>query len=303
MNRAPSPRDPWWADHQRDCGGSYTKVKEPDNYKMKGKGAPFNAIKGKGPQRSNGSGSVNLAKSQQEKGLSSKVLIINGIVQKKASHAHQTTQTDSESKFPGHGIRLGSCNTQDQRRPGHSNTAKSTSGMDRSPGRPTSMQDRRTTLHFPNNHSKSPATATTRPPNSPKAGTKRPANRDIRDMFLHGGTSGKKAKVTPSVSGMGVGPHQQAASAASCPSEDAPCSLEHSQVSSRMLTHRDSPSGGQVAEGGAGSGVNVGAGASADPLIDLTLTDEGADEEVACPVCAVQVPKGAINEHLDQCLQ
>ena len=298
MNRAPSPHDPWWADHQRDCGGSYTKVKEPDNYKMKGKGAPFNAIKGKGPQRSNGSGSVNRAKGQQEKGLSSKVVIINGIVQKKAPHAHQTTQTESESKFPGHGIRLDSCNTQDQRRPGHSNTAKSISGMDRSPGRPTSTQDERTALPLPNNHSKSPATATTRAPDSPKAGTKRPANRDIRDMFLHSGTSdGKKAKVTPSMSGTGVGPHQQAAS------EDGSCSLEHSHVSSRMVTHRDSPSGGQVAEGGAGSGVNVGAGASADPLIDLTLTDEGADEEVACPVCAVQVPKGAINEHLDQCLQ
>uniref|UniRef100_A0AAY4C8F0 DNA-dependent metalloprotease SPRTN n=1 Tax=Denticeps clupeoides TaxID=299321 RepID=A0AAY4C8F0_9TELE len=30
MNRAPSARDPWWADHQRTCGGTYTKVKEPE---------------------------------------------------------------------------------------------------------------------------------------------------------------------------------------------------------------------------------------------------------------------------------
>ncbi|XP_067840195.1 DNA-dependent metalloprotease SPRTN [Heptranchias perlo] len=35
MNRAPSARDPWWAEHQRTCGGTYTKVKEPENYKVK----------------------------------------------------------------------------------------------------------------------------------------------------------------------------------------------------------------------------------------------------------------------------
>ncbi|KAA0708921.1 SprT-like domain-containing protein [Triplophysa tibetana] len=32
MNRPPSARDPWWAEHQRTCGGSYTKIKEPENY-------------------------------------------------------------------------------------------------------------------------------------------------------------------------------------------------------------------------------------------------------------------------------
>ncbi|XP_030638800.1 DNA-dependent metalloprotease SPRTN [Chanos chanos] len=37
MNRAPSARDPWWADHQRTCGGTYTKIKEPEGYGKKGK--------------------------------------------------------------------------------------------------------------------------------------------------------------------------------------------------------------------------------------------------------------------------
>ncbi|KAG7508196.1 sprT-like domain-containing protein Spartan [Solea senegalensis] len=37
MNRAPSSLDPWWADHQRTCGGTYTKVKEPEGYGKKGK--------------------------------------------------------------------------------------------------------------------------------------------------------------------------------------------------------------------------------------------------------------------------
>jgi len=35
MNRAPSKNDTWWAEHQRTCGGTYTKVKEPEDYGKK----------------------------------------------------------------------------------------------------------------------------------------------------------------------------------------------------------------------------------------------------------------------------
>ncbi|XP_067680314.1 DNA-dependent metalloprotease SPRTN-like [Haliotis asinina] len=35
MNRAPSSNDPWWGDHQRTCGGTYIKVKEPEGYGQK----------------------------------------------------------------------------------------------------------------------------------------------------------------------------------------------------------------------------------------------------------------------------
>ncbi|KAM8726303.1 DNA-dependent metalloprotease SPRTN [Acanthopagrus schlegelii] len=37
MNRAPSALDPWWEAHRRSCGGTYTKVKEPEGYGKKGK--------------------------------------------------------------------------------------------------------------------------------------------------------------------------------------------------------------------------------------------------------------------------
>ncbi|XP_054910535.1 DNA-dependent metalloprotease SPRTN [Poeciliopsis prolifica] len=37
MNRAPSSLDPWWEDHRRSCGGTYTKVKEPEGYGKKNK--------------------------------------------------------------------------------------------------------------------------------------------------------------------------------------------------------------------------------------------------------------------------
>merc|ERR1712156_206078 len=35
MNRAPCPNDNWWSQHQNTCGGTYTKVKEPENYGRK----------------------------------------------------------------------------------------------------------------------------------------------------------------------------------------------------------------------------------------------------------------------------
>ncbi|XP_041352887.1 DNA-dependent metalloprotease SPRTN-like [Gigantopelta aegis] len=49
MNRAPSSRDPWWGEHQRSCGGTYIKVKEPEGYgqkkKSKGESSVKNATK------------------------------------------------------------------------------------------------------------------------------------------------------------------------------------------------------------------------------------------------------------------
>lgn len=49
MNRAPAPRDTWWDDHKRKCGGEFTKVKEPENYgKRKSKKKDNVTVKGKG---------------------------------------------------------------------------------------------------------------------------------------------------------------------------------------------------------------------------------------------------------------
>ncbi len=36
MNRAPSHHDPWWTEHQKTCGGTYLKIKEPEGYKKQG---------------------------------------------------------------------------------------------------------------------------------------------------------------------------------------------------------------------------------------------------------------------------
>ena len=32
MNRAPSARDFWWAEHKATCNGTFHKIKEPEGY-------------------------------------------------------------------------------------------------------------------------------------------------------------------------------------------------------------------------------------------------------------------------------
>lgn len=48
MNRPPSPRDPWWLEHQKTCGGKYTKIKEPEGYGRKCKNRNGGGGRGKG---------------------------------------------------------------------------------------------------------------------------------------------------------------------------------------------------------------------------------------------------------------
>lgn len=52
MNRAPAPRDTWWDDHKRKCGGEFTKIKEPENYgKRKAKGKSEDSSTSKKPEK------------------------------------------------------------------------------------------------------------------------------------------------------------------------------------------------------------------------------------------------------------
>ncbi|XP_068226977.1 DNA-dependent metalloprotease dvc-1-like [Palaemon carinicauda] len=79
MNRAPGPRDPWWQQHQQSCGGTYTKIQEPDGYGIKKKKnglvagketAKNNDIRkffgGKGKSLTNGSVSTGKKRSKDE---------------------------------------------------------------------------------------------------------------------------------------------------------------------------------------------------------------------------------------------
>jgi len=65
MNRAPAPRDTWWDDHKRKCGGEFTKVKEPENYgkrktKNKSQDKSSASLKGQGNVLGTNSGNPSL---------------------------------------------------------------------------------------------------------------------------------------------------------------------------------------------------------------------------------------------------
>ncbi len=103
MNRPPSPRDPWWAEHQRTCGGKYEKVKEPENCgKKKTKDSQISngckdlrkMIKSKG--ESSGSGNPSNCSSNSRSDVS-----FAGHVQESQNASKTTTH------FTGHGFVLG----------------------------------------------------------------------------------------------------------------------------------------------------------------------------------------------------
>ena len=105
MNRPPHPRDTWWPDHQRSCGGVYTKVKEPEGY-----GAKTGKRKKEHDEAADGSASHQPSK---------KVLTLDQLWKKtdaksrniEASTDDSVTKlktTDSGSLFPGCGHLLGS---------------------------------------------------------------------------------------------------------------------------------------------------------------------------------------------------
>lgn len=51
MNRAPGPNDFWYKDHQKNCGGSFTKIKEPSPKKaVKRKKEPTAKTSQKSPE-------------------------------------------------------------------------------------------------------------------------------------------------------------------------------------------------------------------------------------------------------------
>ena len=58
MNRAPGPNDRWWGDHERSCGGTYTKIKEPENYGKKKKGKTSATNENKPPPKIKGQGDI-----------------------------------------------------------------------------------------------------------------------------------------------------------------------------------------------------------------------------------------------------
>ncbi|NXH78558.1 SPRTN protein, partial [Hydrobates tethys] len=83
MNRAPSARDFWWVEHQETCGGTFTKVKEPENFSKKSK-----------------------EKTQPAK-LPNSELTNKGKTQTRKTQTRKTHGTQDLMPFSGKGYRLG----------------------------------------------------------------------------------------------------------------------------------------------------------------------------------------------------
>ncbi|MCJ8749935.1 hypothetical protein PDJAM_G00193280 [Pangasius djambal] len=100
MNRAPSDKDPWWGDHRRTCGGTFTKIKEPENYGKKGKSEEKkdkNAAKKPGDKSTAGSGSQDIRNIIP---FSGRGFVLGGSTQPSASIQKPPIQSPTPSPRP-----------------------------------------------------------------------------------------------------------------------------------------------------------------------------------------------------------
>ena len=107
MNRAPSERDQWWADHQRTCGGTYSKVKEPDDYGNKKRKISDETRNSKSKNNSPGFQMPKIYDLWRKENSADTNLLI-----KEKENNTQNSNTESASAvipFAGKGFVLGSC--------------------------------------------------------------------------------------------------------------------------------------------------------------------------------------------------
>lgn len=99
MNRPPSQRDPWWSEHQRTCGGTYIKIKEPEGY---GKKARRKGGGDKGKNKASGSKDIRELLGGEKK-------MSGG---SKADHSRGSALETPFKAFEGCGFTLGGGNQQ-----------------------------------------------------------------------------------------------------------------------------------------------------------------------------------------------
>ena len=277
MNRAPSPRDTWWADHQRTCGGTYTKIKEPENYGAKksaktklGKGeTETGAAKTKGrvlgggdsgtlprffkrKTRDGDNDSCSNSENDQEmvkrkkKGISdnsdSALSVHSEEVKSKVSQSGSSRWTADVIPFTGAGRTLGS-----------------SSGVQNSSTGPLSNQkDSRTSIK----ESKKPAVIVIKTPSPTKTKTNSSPTLTIMDAF-------QRAK-----------------------DKNKSCGNRSDSVTSPVIGTEKKPI--ELLEYSPKSAVRE---------ATSSHSDSNATNTVQCPVCQTFILNCKINQHLDSCLQ
>lgn len=118
MNRAPSPRDPWWGDHQRLCGGTYHKIKEPENYGKRDSKSKSVDTKGENKEKrfKKGKNIATLDKFLDKRKRESDSSADYDSVSENETESKRVKLTESHYRvdivpFSGSGHQLGSCST------------------------------------------------------------------------------------------------------------------------------------------------------------------------------------------------
>ena len=279
MNRAPSPRDTWWADHERTCGGKYTKIKEPENYGAKksskskqGKSdAEAAAVKGKGhvlggsysgalprffkrKTRDSDAGGSN-SDSDFETGNKKKkpssddrdeALLINGETSKPIiSQPGSSKRAADVIPFSGPG-----------------RTLNSSTGVRNTDNKPLSEQnDLSISSKQKSNGTKKPAIVIKTPsPTKPKTNTS--PTLTIVDAFQRARDKNKG------------------------------CDSKNECLTSPMLGSKRKP-------------IELSQDSPSSPVREVIMSSQGSNstESVQCPVCQAFILKCKINQHLDSCLE
>ena len=96
MNRPPAPRDLWWAEHKRKCGGNFVKIKEPEKIDKKKKKAEEDEEL-KGDSTSSKSGNKNIL---NDKNSNKSSAITNWFPKSSVSSTTTTTTSSENSRKP-----------------------------------------------------------------------------------------------------------------------------------------------------------------------------------------------------------
>ena len=270
-NRAPSPRDPWWREHQSSCGGIYTKIKEPEGYGQKKtaikkeQSGGLSSVKRKGIA----SGSRNIKDMFQERNEKTRKISSND--QNFIKSASASTTAGPGNYYTGDGHRLSAIG--DSVKPG-------------------SLDERRHKL----------LEAAEKRQRDAKKGVKRKAVGNFsNDIILFSSSQAKKPKLTsPDKSDCFIIEPRDVSDAHSLSKTQSTlvsgsCSPGRCQVSSQ---HMHSHSMVDPVEGSS---------ATSHGHIDLEFPDdeEGYNFPVRlCPVCGrTDIPIAIINLHITQCLE
>uniref|UniRef100_A0A665UTA9 DNA-dependent metalloprotease SPRTN n=1 Tax=Echeneis naucrates TaxID=173247 RepID=A0A665UTA9_ECHNA len=281
MNRAPSSLDPWWEDHRRTCGGTYTKIKEPEGYGKKGKK----------------DGKKNVRASGNDKDIrniipfSGKGFLLGGKSQSPTSSSSSHKASEPAGKSPS-----SSSISPPRKLPTPSSPAK----MLTSPLR-TSLDDGWISVR--------PAAST---------GQKPPLKRSVSNTRVFVNINGSPVRILKPHSGGGSSSSQGAekikkrsiddlfnsmgvkkSGGQSLGSDAAAVSKESTKTKSPAMQQRTA-----AAAAATSSSSSSWTASSHHPssVLHSTTSSSSLAVMVSCPVCQAKVQESRINEHLDSCL-